>query len=198
MEALVAAVYDSLRCFVNRTRDLRSLIHLVAADITEVMKIAILSDIHDQMTHLTRALEQTDGADALICCGDLCSPFVVPALGNGFAGPVHVVFGNNDGDRFRMAAQAANFPNLTLHGEYCELEFGGVTFSVNHFDGIGRALARGGVFDVVCFGHNHQYEVTPAGKTLVVNPGEIHGGLSGTASFVLFDTESRAAKKIVL
>ena len=60
------------------------------------MKIAILSDIHDNIVALRAALERARGAETVLCCGDLCSPFVVPELGNGFSGPVHVVFGNNE------------------------------------------------------------------------------------------------------
>ena len=44
------------------------------------MQIAILSDIHDNLPALRRALEKCQGADALICCGDLCSPFVAREL----------------------------------------------------------------------------------------------------------------------
>lgn len=59
-------------------------------------------------------------AAVLICCGDLCSPFMAKELGQGFAKPTHVVF-NNDGDRFRIAPNAATFPHLQFHREHAEL-----------------------------------------------------------------------------
>ncbi len=160
------------------------------------MKIAILSDIHDNLPKLRAALARCQEAAVLICCGDLCSPFVAKELGLGFQGPVHIVFGNNDGDRFRLPANAARFPNLQFHGEEAELTLGGKTFFVNHFDGIGRAVAKSGAFDVVCFGHNHKCEVTPMGCTLVINPGEIYGLLQGHSTFVLYDTETGVAEKV--
>lgn len=168
--------------------------------LADLMKVAILSDIHDHIPNLRKALAQCEEAkvETLVCCGDLCSPFIAKELGQGFAGPVHVVFGNNDGDRFRIAANGSKFPHLTFHGEYVELELGGRTFSVNHFDNIGRALARGGSFDVVCFGHNHQFEIKTEGATLIINPGEIYGGLSGHATFVIYDTASGQARRIDL
>jgi putative phosphoesterase len=162
------------------------------------MQIAILSDIHDNLPALRRALEKCQGADALICCGDLCSPFVARELGTGFARPIHIVFGNNDGDPFRIASNAARFPQIQLHGEYVELDLGGKSFAINHFDNIGRALARGGVFDVVCFGHNHKFEITHAGRTLVINPGEIFGGLTGHSTFVLYDTATGETTRVDL
>lgn len=160
------------------------------------MKVAILSDIHDQIPNLKKALAKAADTDALICCGDLNSPFIAKHLGEGYQRPIHVVFGNNDGDRFRIALNAAAFPQLTLHGEFAELEFDGRTFAVNHFDNIGRALAKGEAFDVVCFGHNHQFEITPQGRTLVINPGEIYGALTGEAGFVIYDTQTHTAERV--
>lgn len=162
------------------------------------MKIAILSDIHDHLVNLNAALTRCRElkAEAIVCCGDLCSPFVAKALGDGTDVPVHIVFGNNDGDRFRIANVGRGLENLEFHGEYAELEFDGVGFSVNHFDTIGRGLAKGDAFDVVCFGHNHRQEIAVQGKTLIINPGEIYGGLTGRSTFVIYDTTERAATVI--
>ena len=160
------------------------------------MKVAILSDIHDQIPNLKKALEAAAKTDVLICCGDLCSPFIAKHLGEIYKKPIHIVFGNNDGDRFRIAANAAAFPQIILHGEYAELEFGGRAFAVNHFDNIGRGLAKGDAFDVVCFGHNHRFEITTNGRGWIINPGEIFGGLTGEAGFVVYDTDSHTAERI--
>ncbi len=162
------------------------------------MTVAILSDIHDNLPMLRKALQRCRGADALLCCGDFCSPFVALELGHSFKQPVHSVFGNNDGDRLRISSAATKFPHLQFHGEYLEIELGGRTFSVNHFDNIGRAIAKGGQYDVVCFGHNHKLEVTSHGKTLAINPGEIYGGLSGGSTFVLYDTTMHRADCVEL
>ena len=48
------------------------------------MRVAILSDIHDNVWSLSAALGAVSEADALICCGDLCSPFIIHQLGRGF------------------------------------------------------------------------------------------------------------------
>ncbi len=164
------------------------------------MKVAILSDIHDNIWNLDRALHLLAEVDVVVCCGDLCSPFVVDRLGKGFSGPIHVVFGNNDGDLFRITQKASQYPHMKLHGEFTLLELDGKTFAVNHFDNIGRALAAQDVYDVVCFGHNHRYEVRRGGKTLLINPGEIMGGLSEgpVATFVIYDTTSGEVERVVV
>ena len=129
------------------------------------MRIAILSDIHDNIPKLRAALARLDRADALVCLGDLCSPFIIKELALGYGGPIHVVFGNNDGDRYRIAQGATEFEHVEIHGEFVELDLDGRRFGVNHFDNIGRAMAGSGRYDVVCFGHNHEYEVSTEATT---------------------------------
>lgn len=160
------------------------------------MRIAVLSDIHDNVWKLAAVLDAIRGEDTLVCCGDLCSPFIVHQIGRGFPGPVHVVFGNNDGDLFRITANAAKYPNLRLHGEIFRGELGGRKFAVNHFDNVARAIAASAEFDVVCYGHNHLYDVQHIGPTLAINPGAVMGAAfaadgtrTGVAStFVVYDS----------
>ncbi len=167
------------------------------------MKIAVLSDIHDNVWKLARALEMAHEADALFCCGDLCSPFIVHQLGRGFSKPVHIIFGNNDGDLFRITANARNYPHIKIHGEMFRGEFGGKRFAANHYDNIARAIAASGEFDVVLYGHNHVYDVSRIGKTLAINPGAIMGATFAAdgnrtdvaSTFVVYDAASDDARR---
>jgi putative phosphoesterase len=167
------------------------------------MKIAILSDIHDNVWKLAGALEAVRDADALICCGDLCSPFIVHQLGRGFAGPIHIVFGNNDGDLYRISANARHHEHIRLHGELFRGEFDGQRFAVNHFDAIARSLAASGEFDVVCYGHNHVFDITRVGETLAINPGAIMGAafapdgarIDVSSTFVVYQTRTGQAER---
>jgi putative phosphoesterase len=168
------------------------------------MRVAILSDIHDNVWKLAAALEGVRTADVILCLGDLCSPFVVHQLGSGFAGPIHILFGNNDGDLYRIASNARRYPHITIHAEWFRGDFDGRSFAANHYDNIGRAVAAGGQFDVVCFGHNHRYEITPMGETLAINPGAIMGAAFAAdgsrhdvaATYVVYDTASRQAELV--
>ena len=167
------------------------------------MRIVVLSDIHDNVWKLAAALSRAAGADAMICCGDLCSPFIVHQLGRGFAGPIHVVFGNNDGDLFRITANARHYPQIQIHGELFQGEFDGRRVAVNHYDSIGRALAASGRYDVVCYGHNHVFEIARVSSTLAINPGPIMGATfaaDGTrtdvpSTFVVWDTATGEAAR---
>ena len=157
------------------------------------MRIAILSDIHDNVWNLAEALKQVADTDTMICCGDLCSPFIVAQLANGYAGPIHVVFGNNDADLYRITQIAGNFEHVNLHGEFLKTELAGKRFAVNHFDNIALEMAGTEAADVVCYGHNHVHKIERIGKTLTINPGPIMGYNPGAkqrvpATFVVYDT----------
>jgi uncharacterized protein len=168
------------------------------------MKIGILSDIHDNVWNLRAALAGLNEADALLCCGDLCSPFVVGLLATGFPGrPIHVVFGNNDGDLYRIAQNAARQERMTLHGELFAGELGGRRVLVNHYPEIARNVATDR-YDLICYGHNHLFAIEQADGATLVNPGAIMGydpagARDIPATFVMYDTGagSTAAYQVV-
>lgn len=165
------------------------------------MRVAILSDIHDNVWNLQRALDWISGNDieAVILCGDLCSPFVLGMVQNAFPGPIHLVFGNNDGDTFRTTRLAK--PQVVIHGELAELTWKpgetqlksgwseeGVRLAVNHFNHIATGLVASTRYDVVIYGHDHKHRIAyydrhlckylnapNANTTLVINPGALMG-----------------------
>ncbi len=158
------------------------------------MRLAIVSDIHDHLWNLAAAMLTLQTADALLCCGDLCSPFVIDELTK-FEREVHIVFGNNDADLYRITSKALKKPNCKVHGELCEATFDGKRLAMNHFDYLARPMAKSGDYDVVCFGHNHQLEIARQQTTLLINPGPIMGAKFSSGkwedaepTFVVYDT----------
>ncbi|HOX03110.1 MAG TPA: metallophosphoesterase [Candidatus Paceibacterota bacterium] len=162
------------------------------------MKIGIVSDIHDHLAKLRAALERLQGAAALLCCGDICSPFALREMGRGFPGPIHVVWGNNDGDLYRLTEVSQQMPHIRVHGELAQLELEGVRVGMVHYDDVGRLMAGGGQFDLVCFGHNHRFELGRAGRTLIINPGEACGWLTGQSTCALLDTATGQSQRLDL
>lgn len=168
------------------------------------MKIAILSDIHDNRWNLAVALRYVHDTDVLICCGDLCSPFILDQLATGFVRPVHVVFGNNDGDLYRITQKADRYnqqegnDRIFLHGHFYQGELGGKRIAVNHYPDIAKAVAESGSYDLVCYGHDHSYYVDPPGQQRKINPGTLMGynpvsGADVPATFVVYDTQTDQA-----
>lgn len=160
------------------------------------MLLSILSDTHDNIWALRTALPRLAETDAAIHCGDLVSPFMLKQLGEGMSGkPVHMVWGNNNGDMLLIQSIAAQLGNITLHGELAELELGGVRMAVNHYPAIGRALAASGKYDLVCFGHTHKVFEEKVGDCLLLNPGELMG-LYGRRTFAVYDTSTRRVELV--
>ncbi|HEB69979.1 MAG TPA: YfcE family phosphodiesterase, partial [Desulfobulbus sp.] len=82
------------------------------------MKIAILSDSHDHIPNFARAINRANsaGAELLIHCGDLISPFMLQYLFR-FNGPIHLIYGNNAGDQHLISSRCAtDFDRITHHG----------------------------------------------------------------------------------
>lgn len=168
------------------------------------MHIAILSDIHDNLWNLATAISSVQAADALICCGDLCSPFVIDELAK-FPREIHIVFGNNDADLYRITAKADRLPNVHVYGELFQNIFDRKRFAVNHFDYIAKPMAKSGDYDVVCFGHNHEFEISREAGCLRINPGPVMGAKFSSGkwedtapSFVVYDTATDTPEAFVI
>ena len=64
------------------------------------MLVGVIADTHDRLPMIDRALELFAGrkVEAVIHPGDLIAPFAARCL-LGYKGPLHVTYGNNDGER---------------------------------------------------------------------------------------------------
>ncbi len=157
------------------------------------MKIVVCSDLHDNLWVLEKARAGMATADVMIFCGDLCAPFSLKALADGFPGPIHVVWGNNDGDKWLMTEIAHQVGNVTLHGEIAELDLEGYRVAAVHYPRIGRALARSGLYDLVCYGHDHLQHQERVSNTILLNPGELMGRF-GRVTYAIVDSVASQVK----
>ncbi len=162
------------------------------------MRIAIMSDSHDNLWRLEEAMPLLRETDVVLHCGDLIAPFMMIRLIKGAGGnPVHVVWGNNDGDKRLLSQVAASAENVHLHGEFAEIELGGLRVAMNHYPRIARALAESGRYDLVCYGHDHTAHQEWVGETLLLNPGELMG-MKGKSTFAILESTSRVVEWVTL
>lgn len=162
-----------------------------------MMRIAIISDTHDQIANLRAAVAYCNAYQVgmIIHCGDLVSPFMLSELAD-FGGAVHLVYGNNPGDKHLISQFCGTkFPSLTHHGDFGAVEAGGRKFAFTHYPQLARGLAAQGGFDVVCCGHNHRYQVEQVGATLLINPGELLGK-DDQPGFAILDTTSGQVERV--
>jgi putative phosphoesterase len=161
------------------------------------MKIAVMSDSHDNIWNLRKALAviKAEGCAKIIHCGDFVAPFMFKELEQ--AGiPVYAVFGNNDGDKALLTRFALESDGrITLFPLVGELSADTCRIAFTHEWIVAEGLAATGNYDLVCFGHSHQPAEHRRGTTLAVNPGEIMGK-DGAPGFCIYDTVTRTMQWI--
>jgi hypothetical protein len=155
------------------------------------MRIGVLSDTHDRLPTIRAALERLTelGIDTLLHPGDIVAPFAARALAD-FGGRLHVVYGNNDGERDGLRQILPQIQDGPLR-----LELDGCRVLLHHAlewcrpDEVGAA-------DVIVTGHTHEPSIERRGAKLFVNPGECCGWISGRATVATIDLHTREANLI--
>lgn len=165
------------------------------------MKIAVLSDVHDNIWKLEKVLDdlKRKKAKAIVFCGDFCAPATFKKLA-GINIPLHAVFGNVDGAAFQIVALAlTQFKNATFYGyqgeRFGEVKFGEKRVAFCHEPKFAKGLACLGEHDAVFYGHTHKVHQEKVGQCLLLNPGEVMGK-SGRSTYALYDTKTNAAEII--
>ncbi len=162
-------------------------------------RIAVISDTHDHIWQVDKALPHLRQAHAVLHAGDWIAPFTLKRLAEGLGSvPLHGVFGNNDGERRLLARLADGYAHVQLHGEFATLELAGLRLAITHYPDIAQAVAQGSAFDVVIYGHDHQAHSQRLGDTLLLNPGELFGGLTGRSTFAWLDPVTRTVEWVEL
>ena len=161
------------------------------------MRIGILSDTHDHLPNIAKAVEAflSHGVEALIHAGDFCSPFTVPVFkplaDRGLR--MYAVFGNNDGDRPLLVQRGGDFCSFADGSRVVTLD--GRTFAVMHYPDLADDLYRSQAYDVVIYGHNHKLRVEGEGRKLL-NPGTCAGYLAEAATVAVLDTKGMGVEII--
>ena len=161
------------------------------------MRIGILADTHDNLPMVERAVARLSGLSPglVLHAGDFVAPFVIPRL-SALPCPCIGVFGNNDGDRALLAAKARESGRVEIAGCFTVRKPGGRSIALihGHEAGIVEELAGAGIFDAVVHGHSHRPSITMVGRTLVVNPGEVCGYLTGRGTVAVLETDRMEAE----
>jgi hypothetical protein len=159
------------------------------------VKIGLLSDSHDDMAAIARAvaLFNAEGVVQVLHAGDIVSPFTFEVF-RGLQAPLGGVFGNNDGDRLLLRERSAGALRPQPH--FVTLD--GLRIVIVHEPPLVKSLARSGDFDCVVYGHTHAPEVHREGTALVVNPGKAAVLNKGRATVAVLETQTHEARIIDL
>jgi putative phosphoesterase len=160
------------------------------------MKIIIISDSHDNLKELKKIIEFANkNGDLLIHCGDLCSPFTAKELLN-LKIPFIYIFGNNDAERDKIK------DILSKKGKVFEClinKIGKYNFFIYH--GTNLDIIKNSIdtqlFDFIIYGHTHKWELKKKEKSIIINPGELCGYLTGKSTFALLDLYNKNVKILI-
>lgn len=155
------------------------------------MKVGVLSDSHDHLPLLRKALEvlQKEGAELILHAGDYVAPFSVAVLAE-LSVPWWGVLGNNDGEILGIFQKSEG----RIKAPFLELEERGYRIFVSHFYQPAKLALASGHYDLVVYGHTHEAIIKEEGRTILVNPGEVCGLLSGRPTVALCDLKEKVAK----
>lgn len=159
--------------------------------------IGIMSDSHDNLPAIKQAVRIFNqiGCDLVIHTGDFVAPFAAREL-KALSCPVKAVFGNCDGEKeglrraFHSVGEIKDAPFIFKNNNLACL--------ITHVHTSVYDYLSSGNYDVIIFGHTHKPEIRKEKKTLLLNPGETGGWLSGKKTVALLDPKRLSAEIISL
>ncbi len=156
------------------------------------MKLGLMADSHENMSAIAKAvaLFNKEGVEQVLHAGDIISPITAKEFKK-LKCPLIAVFGNNDGEKLFLKEKFQGIGEI--HERKWEGELGGKKILLIHAPDMLNALERSGVYDIIVYGHTHE-TVVRKGKTLVVNPGECCGWITGRCTIAILDTDRMTAE----
>ena len=168
--------------------------------------IGVISDTHDNIEAVRRAsrLFLEKGVELVLHLGDIVAPFTLRAFHREGIRRLHAVYGNNCGEKIGLQKAAENL-GYTIEDWPREITAGDRRLLLIHGTGpaektvkLAETLAATGRYDAVLYGHTHNVDNRVVGGTLVLNPGEACGCLTGKKTVAILDTETMKAEVLLL
>jgi len=139
-----------------------------------------------------------ENVELVLHAGDYISPFVVSHFKVSKARLIGV-FGNNDAELERLNKLFTEAGNR-VKGRFTEIKIDDKRVALLHGDEeeLLKSLVNCGYYDVIVYGHTHRPVVRKEGETLIINPGEVCGYLTGKSTIATLDTETMKAEIVFL
>ncbi len=164
------------------------------------MIVGLIADTHDRLPLIDKAMERLnqEKVDLVLHAGDYIAGFSVQHLRH-LKAPLIGIFGNNDGDHELLRKKFKEL-GAELRGRFAEVIVDDLRIAMLHGEEeeLLNSLINAESHDFVVHGHTHEAKIYRKGKTLIVNPGEVCGYLSGKSTIAILNTETREAKIIQL
>lgn len=159
--------------------------------------IGIMADSHDNLFMIRKAilLFKKEECNLIIHAGDFVAPFSAKEMAS-LDCPVKAVFGNCDGEKkglekaLKGLGEVKKAPLIFTHQ--------GLRFLVTHLNYPFESLLAQGKYDVLVFGHTHRPEIRREQNSLLINPGESGGWLTGKSTVALLERKTLSAEIRIL
>lgn len=165
------------------------------------MKIAIISDIHNNTTSFKKVLDYCarENITVIICCGDLASMETLDFLNDNFSGRIYYTFGNMDDEHLINYNFEDKYKNTWIFRNFGEAEIGTKKLAFTHYPEEAKELCDTGKYDFVFYGHTHKpwssealaKETLGQKKCTMLNPGNVAGEIY-PPTFAVWNTENNS------
>ena len=160
------------------------------------MRIAVISDIHDNLVNLEKCLGwcNKNKIEQLFCCGDVTNGETLDRLAKLYKNTIHLVEGNVvlfDRDKIN------SYPNIKYYGQYGRFRVGEMNVGLMHEPFLVGKVKSLGKCDIIFYGHTHKPWEEDKDGVRLINPGTLSGMFSVT-SFAVWDTEDNNIDLILL
>lgn len=150
------------------------------------MKVAIVSDIHDNLENLKKFLEycKKQKIDSCFCCGDVTNIETVNYFSRGFKGDIFLVRGNME---IFEDGEIENIKNIQYFGRIANFNYDGYRIGMCHEPFlIEKVLEKNP--QIIFYGHTHKPWIENRGEVKTVNPGTL-AGMFQSGTFAFWDTK---------
>ena len=162
------------------------------------MKVGLLADTHDRVPAISELLDVMlgKGVSLVMHAGDYCSPFSLDPFNDKNIALLGI-FGRNDGDPEGLNATAAKGVGMELYESPHSFEVSGQRILIVHDIGeVNRRSIDSHRF--VVHGFTHRQETVTRGDTLIVNPGEACGWLTGVCTGAILDLDTSEVEIVTI
>lgn len=156
------------------------------------MKIAIVSDTHDNLANLKKAISfiEKEKIKVLIHCGDVSTVDTLKEILESFSGKLYLALGNMDE---RKLNSSLSFPRAKIFDNFGKIKINTKKIAFTHSPTLAQKLVKEQKYDLIFYGHTHKPWEEKIGKTKLINPGNL-AGLIFKATFAIYDTKSDELK----
>lgn len=159
------------------------------------MKLAIISDTHDNIQNLEKFLSfcKKEKIKKIIHCGDICKIEIIKKLEE-LKGKVYFSLGNAD---LKEEIKNESFQDAKIFEDFGEIEIDNLRIAFCHKISLAKKISQEKKHDFIFYGHTHKPWIEKRGNSILVNPGNL-SGIFYKSTFAILDTKKKEVSLKIL